>query len=284
VFHAALAENRALAVYSYRDLRDVAYSLMHKFHASFDDILRERLLERCLDNDASWTREPNVICQRYETIIAKPAQAVKELAAHLKVTLSTSEVEELAKEYSFEANQERTNALRDRLTASGLDLSQRDNTLVWDDHTLLHWNHIRENRHGWRAQAVPEERKKLAKIAGNWLVERGYERDQLWAEPVDTVLLHLESTRSRLDDAAAELRAQILQFDKLRAEMSQVSESRAQLAAELEARRDQIAYLDKLGPTTLQLAQRWRQFASRHPRGCALVKPIARSLIRLMAG
>src|SRR5438876_9098760 len=36
-FAAALTHRRALALYAYRDLRDVTYSLMHKLQSSFED-------------------------------------------------------------------------------------------------------------------------------------------------------------------------------------------------------------------------------------------------------
>jgi hypothetical protein len=161
---------------------------MHKFRASFDDIIKNRLLEGCLANDASWTSQPNVCCQRYEAIVADPVRAITELAGHLRLSLAASEAEDLAKEYSFEANQQRTNALRNRLTAEGVDLSKRDNTLVSDPHTLLHWNHLRGGRDGsWREQASLQQRQELAKLCGDWLIARGYERDGIWAEPVEAL-------------------------------------------------------------------------------------------------
>jgi hypothetical protein len=290
-FARALGDSRALAVYAYRDLRDVAFSLMHKFAATFDDIVRERLLERCLENDTLWMSQPNLVCQRYEEIVADPVRAVTELATHLQIPLSAGEAEQLAADYSFEANQERANALRDRLKAEGVDLSGRDNALRFDPHTLLHWNHLRENRNGgWREQASPQQRKRLATIVGDWLSARGYERDRLWTEPVEKVMQHLESTRTQLDQAQDELRAQVFNLESLRAEMGRVCESKTQLidqekklAAELEATRGRVAQLESLGATTLQMAHRWRQFANRHPRGCAWLKPVVGRLIRLMA-
>src|SRR5262249_16846359 len=39
VFAAALAAGRARSVYAYRDLRDVAFSLAHKFSTSFEEVV-----------------------------------------------------------------------------------------------------------------------------------------------------------------------------------------------------------------------------------------------------
>src|SRR5262249_46537022 len=69
-FAAALNDGRAVALYSYRDLRDVCYSLMYKFRASFEDVVeRQQLLHRCLANDAFWRAQPNLLWQRYEAIL-----------------------------------------------------------------------------------------------------------------------------------------------------------------------------------------------------------------------
>src|SRR6476646_8231399 len=41
-FAEALAAGQALAVYSFRDLRDVAYSLLHKFGDSFAEVIERQ--------------------------------------------------------------------------------------------------------------------------------------------------------------------------------------------------------------------------------------------------
>jgi hypothetical protein len=137
----ALAAGQALAVYSYRDLRDVTYSLVHKFSASFEDVVeRKRLLHTCLENDRFWRSQPGVLCQRYEDTMADPAAGVRALAAHLGLRLPTQEVADLVARYSLAANKQRTAEMARQLQESGLDLADASNTCHYDEHSLLHWN------------------------------------------------------------------------------------------------------------------------------------------------
>ncbi|MCI0457568.1 MAG: class I SAM-dependent methyltransferase [Gemmataceae bacterium] len=55
-----------------------------------------------------------------------------------------------------------------------------------------------------------------------------------------------------------------------------------QLEAELAATKAKLASLESLGSATLGVARRWRRLADRHPRAFGLVKPIARSLTKLL--
>ena len=152
VFAGPLQRRRALALYCFRDLRDVCFSLMHKFRAGFAEVVgRQRLLHHCLDNDAFWRAQPEVLCQRYETLTADPAAAVVQIAAHLGVALADGEAAAVAAEYSLTANQWRAVELANRLRDEGVDLADPANANRWDAHTLLHWNHIRAGRVGdWR--------------------------------------------------------------------------------------------------------------------------------------
>jgi sulfotransferase family protein len=182
LFSAALAENRALAVYSYRDLRDVAYSHMYKFAISFEEFLEQRWLEHILASDRAWRTHPRLIAQRYEELVFAPARGVADLAAHLGIVLARGEAEQVAAEYSFQANLERTREISRRFREEQVDLADRANVLSCDPNTLLHWNHMRDGKvGGWRQQASAEERAILAHHCGEWLIENGYERDTAWA-------------------------------------------------------------------------------------------------------
>jgi hypothetical protein len=182
---AALASGRALAVYSYRDLRDVVFSLMHKFSASFEEIVdRRQLLHACLDNDHFWRSQPGVLCQRYERLVDDPVAAIEQLAGHLRIEVDRGTTAELAVEYSLAANRERTARLARRLCEAGFDLRDPSNTCRYDEHSLLHWNHIREGRSGgWRHEANPQQLARLAAICGSWLIAQGYATDLPWAAP-----------------------------------------------------------------------------------------------------
>ncbi len=182
-FTSALDEGRARGVYAYRDLRDVAYSLVHKLRVDFQELIeRRRFLELVIENDQVWTTRKNLLVQRYESIIADPASAVEEIAGFLEINLGQGEAAEVAAEYSFEANRRRAEVLTDQLAAQGVNLADDRNALIFDPQTLLHWNHVRQgSAGGWRDESTPEERQALARICGAWLIERGYEPDESWS-------------------------------------------------------------------------------------------------------
>jgi hypothetical protein len=177
-----LKKGRALALYSYRDLRDVTYSMMHKWQASFEDVIEERkLIEMCLLNDEFWSGQPGVLIQRYCAVVANPVAGTEEIAEHLGIRLECGEAAQLASEYSLEANRERANSLRSALEQTGLDLMDPQNSLLSDPRTLVHWNHVRTGEAGsWQATATPPQRIRLAQLCGEWLIARGYEKDYSW--------------------------------------------------------------------------------------------------------
>jgi hypothetical protein len=252
-FAEALASGRALAVYSFRDLRDVAYSLMHKFAGSFEEIVeRKNLLHVCLDNDAFWTSQPRTLTQRYETIMTEPVPSVQALAVHLGIELSEGEAQAVAEEYSLKANAWRTIELANRLREEGVDLEDPANTIRFDRQSLLHWNHIRSGRvGGWRAEAAPRDLAVLAGVCGTWLIARGYEPDLAWALPALAHLQgELEATQRALHEARTEVARQTRQMQELH----------------------------EATPVALGLAQRFHKLSARYPRLAATLKRLLRPL------
>jgi Sulfotransferase domain len=205
-FTSASEEGRAIAIYAYRDVRDVIFSLMHKRRVTFEALLRQGMVHQILVNDRYWRGRPGVLCQRYEALIADPAAGVEELAAHVGLSLAPGEAAEVAREYSFQANRRRMLQIDRRLRSEGVDLDDPANVQYYDGRTLLHWNHLREGRVGnWRELATPAQRDVLARLCDPWLAENGYETGTR-AEPAATArdgLLargrgRLEAARGRL--------------------------------------------------------------------------------------
>jgi hypothetical protein len=183
-FAAALSAGEARALYSERDLRDVAFSLAHKLQVSFEEIIAPGgYFEECLVNDAFWVAQPNLLRQRYENLIVDWVIGVKQIALHLGVTLAPGEAEAVAAEYSLRSNRERAEEFAQQLRAEGIDLDSRDNRFQCDPNTLLHWNHLRTGRVGsWREDATPAQLASLGELCGQWLIERGYEADLSWVD------------------------------------------------------------------------------------------------------
>jgi hypothetical protein len=177
-FARALRSGRALAVYAFRDLRDVVFSLMRKRAVSFQELLRQGMIHQLLANDTFWKAQPRVLIQRYEDLIVDPVTGVLQIARHLGLALSRGEAVEIADEYSIASNQARINSLLQRLHDAGIDLTNPINRQVCDPTTLLHWNHLGRGSAGpWRNCAGARQRVVLARICGNWLERNGYKSD-----------------------------------------------------------------------------------------------------------
>jgi hypothetical protein len=177
-FARALSQRRALAVYAYRDMREVVFSLMHKRGMTFEQLLRHGMIHQVLANDRFWMAQPALLVQRYEDLIFDPTRGVMDLARHLGIELEESEAARIADEYSHESNRARTEALRQRLQAAGVNLESAANAQICDPTTLLHWNHIRQGEtRSWRTLTNPRQRKVLDHLCGRWLEARGFSPD-----------------------------------------------------------------------------------------------------------
>lgn len=181
-FTRAIASRQASAVYAYRDVRDVVYSLAHKRSVSVATLLSTGMLHQILANDHYWTTRPGVLVQRYEEIMARPVESVEELARHMGLRIDREHAAAIAATYSLSENRKRAEALRQRLATEGRDLDSRDNAQCYDPHTLLHWNHMRDGRVGsWREVATPGELRVLGALLAPWLFDKGYESSREWA-------------------------------------------------------------------------------------------------------
>jgi len=174
-YAAWLRDGTALALYSYRDLRDVAFSMAHKLGISFEELVAAGWLELFQAADAFWRSLPNVLVQRYEDLTADSAAAVAQVGEHLGVALTGAARERIAAATSREAHDALAETFRTRLEASGVDLSDPENALLSDPETQLHWNHIRHGATGWEELATPEQRRVLEERCGDWLRANGYE-------------------------------------------------------------------------------------------------------------
>jgi hypothetical protein len=184
-FARALRSGSALAVYAYRDLREVVLSLRHKRATTFEVLLRQGMIHQLLASDRFWRAQPNVLVQRYEELVADPVTGVVQLARHLGLGVTRRQGADIADEYSLQANQTRIDLLRERLLAAGFDLDDPSNQQICDPVTLLHWNHLRPARNrSWRSETTPTQRAQLARICDDWLEANGYDPEWIHGEPL----------------------------------------------------------------------------------------------------
>lgn len=238
-FAELLSSDAAFALYSYRDIRDVAYSVAHKRNSTFErEIEGTDLLQRTIRNFRYWTSFPRSLTQRYEQITVDSVQAVREIATVIGISLSTDDAAAIATEFSLENNKARIDRLTESFHERGVDLSDPTNALCHDEETLLHWNHIRDGRiGGWRQVATPRQLVVLARGCGHWLIEQGYESDWSWVQPALKFLLfedhaaEQEQTRELVQHLEAHRESLATLHQHLAAERAQVAAQRESLMA-----------------------------------------------------
>ncbi|HEU5117482.1 MAG TPA: sulfotransferase domain-containing protein [Isosphaeraceae bacterium] len=178
-FTRALRRGEAVALYAHRDVRDVVYSMLHKRRVDFETFLKQGMIHQILENDRYWTSRPHLLVQTYQPLMTDPVSGVLEIARFLDITLKPSEAESIAGHYSLEANRDRARRMAQELETRGLDLNDRSNAQLWDQATLLHWNHIRSGRVGeWQEHADDRQRRILLRLLNRWLTHHAYEPDR----------------------------------------------------------------------------------------------------------
>ena len=215
-----LAQGRALAIYGYRDLRDVLFSWMHKTGSEFQEVVDRGFVELCLANDRFWRAQPGLLIQTYEALIANPVQGVQEIATHLGIDLLDGEAEQIAAAHSPEANRKRTSDIAQRLVAQGVPLSSKDQD-SYDPLSLLHWNHLRQGQvGGWRDRATPEQMAVMNRLCGEWLLDNQYEPDNPWTRATLANLIENHDRANGLDQTLS-LERTIAQFERVEHEQAQ---------------------------------------------------------------
>jgi hypothetical protein len=169
-----LGSGRAKCFYTYRDVRDVVYSLKHRLSIRFEESV-DHVTAVVSTHDRFWRSQPNTLVQRYEDIVLDNVAMVNAIASHLDIGIDGQRAAEIAAEYSIGANRTRVQALLSKLTADGIDPCRRGPNEYFDKQFELHWNHIRTGAVGaWRHQASDAEAAHLNLMFGDWLQDNGY--------------------------------------------------------------------------------------------------------------
>lgn len=165
----ALRSGRAVGLYTFRDIRDVVVSFMHKEERPFSEESARHHVTQNLAWYAGWVKEAGVLVSRYETFVQDLPAEVARIAAFLNIPLSAADCAEVAAQYSLERQRE---TIAKSVEAN--HLSRHANS-QFDPYSLLHTNHIHSGEVGaWRSELTPHQIAFVEGLAGDWLTENGY--------------------------------------------------------------------------------------------------------------
>lgn len=158
-----------MALYIYRDLRDVVGSLQQKEGRRLEGDGLVALVERLLDVDKQWRALPQVFVSRYEDVLRDPEREILGLAGFLGIPCTVAAAAELAAALSYEEQEKGINS------ASRDELVEVNPTNVYHRDTLLHTNHFQGGIVGrYKADLDEEQVCVIEGLAESWLVFHDY--------------------------------------------------------------------------------------------------------------
>ncbi|HID98313.1 MAG TPA: FkbM family methyltransferase, partial [Thermodesulfobacteriaceae bacterium] len=163
-----LAEDKARAFYSFRDIRDVAVSSMRKFGMSFEELMEKEWLNHAIATGEKWRSCSNILVSKYEDLVRNPGREFCRMARHIGIELSEEYRDHLVGEYSLERQRQRIEELnRENLVVQ--------DEMLYDDFSQLHVDHIHKGEiGGWKNILSHREAEILSLRYRDWLCENGY--------------------------------------------------------------------------------------------------------------
>lgn len=166
---------RAIVIYSYRDIRDVAVSAMRKFSfPTLSALLESGWLQRAATDFYKWTAMPRVHVVRYENFVTDIAAEARAINLFIGAPLDHDAASALASEFTFEKQKDRIRQIPKPKDAAEVALQTN-----FDRHHLLHHNHLHLGEVGkWRELLTADEKRSLQSHFGAWLRHANYAIDE----------------------------------------------------------------------------------------------------------
>ncbi len=165
-----LESGQAKGLYVYRDLRDVAVSLMNLRKIHFEELIRRNEIVDNLRAYYEFTSFDGVMISRYETMTENLSSEVLRIATHLNIELSPAEAESIAQEYSLSKQKARIEQSKQK---AGVGRKERDSK------TLLHQNHINSGKsRQWAERLHAIQIGYLENLSAQWLINHKYSLSQ----------------------------------------------------------------------------------------------------------
>lgn len=168
---AAIDQGQAKCLYTYRDVRDVAVSLMNMRNISFEELIfRNKEVQQSLSDFQSWTSFDEVLISRYEEMVHNIPQEVLRIAQHLNVELSETEAIAIANHHTLDKQKQRIQQWKE---------GENFNPSSHEAKSLLHHNHINSGKsQQWSETLTALQIAYLESLTETWLRDRGYALSQ----------------------------------------------------------------------------------------------------------
>jgi hypothetical protein len=161
-------EGKAKIVFSYRDVRDIIVSSMHKWgEGNFNRIYRDEFMNLLKNSYTEWMNLNDLHVSSYEEIQKSLIGEVNKLAKFLNLPIQQDENSRIAYELSF--NQQKKEILNGNFvnTPAG----------KMEENTLLHTDHLRSGKTDqWKQELTSYQIARIQMDWKTWMKENGYKR------------------------------------------------------------------------------------------------------------
>jgi hypothetical protein len=161
--------SNAVALYSFRDLRDVVSSLQAKNRGVYRSDRLPGLVTSLLQQHELWTSQENIYVSRYEDTILDLESEIRNIGRFLGVPLDEGVVSQYGRRFSLH------NQIDYIQSIPAEDLVYANENDVYDRTTLLHRNHVTDGSHGrYLRDLSPAQIEVIEELAQEWLTRYGY--------------------------------------------------------------------------------------------------------------
>jgi hypothetical protein len=162
--------NQALALYTYRDMRDVILSLMRINSTPFYKVLLGGAVQEMIQNDALWSSTNGTLRSKYEEFVNDLEGEAIRVARHLNITINKNLVDQIIQNNSMDAQ-------KTKIGGFNWENSEEDSrTAAYMPGTLLHSNHIQSGKIAeWKTAFSSGQIILIELLTYQWLAKNGYE-------------------------------------------------------------------------------------------------------------
>ncbi|NVK49918.1 MAG: sulfotransferase domain-containing protein [Cyclobacteriaceae bacterium] len=169
-------------LYSYRDLRDVVYSLKRKFDYSTTKALTR--INSSIETEQSLTNYASqVLKQDYQVLRYSLEKAITEIGQFLNLNADKNLVNDIFNELNIDVAFEKSRAKKIPFEhfRRKLAILFRRPVKFADEHHMYHPNHVSRNKGEsgqWKENLTQDEISEIDSRFGDWLVDKGYSKSQ----------------------------------------------------------------------------------------------------------
>lgn len=163
--------------YIYRDLRDVATSLIEKLNLEQDGLIE--MLDAAVSSSEEIMRHPGTYSQQYERVLNDLHVALYEISSCLNIPINKEVLDKIVNECSIESVEMRLQKQPILLKIMYYFLKKIGKQIIkYDRDSLIHYNHISKNRGSigsWKGNLDNHIVKIINQRYSSWLRAKGYQ-------------------------------------------------------------------------------------------------------------